>query len=113
MTAGFRPIRIAVLLSSALVAVAVLFHATDAARATSSRASIACTGVEKVAYGTFSHFVVVGVKCGYAKTFAKKQITGGGIPSGWICSATKTSAKSFNNSCGDGSKSIKYHFVYK
>lgn len=112
VTTGFRVIRIAVLFSSALVAVALLSHASEAARATSSRASTACTGVVIVSYGTFSHFVVSGVTCGYAKTFARKQITGGGIPSGWLCSATKTSAKSFNNACGDGGKSIAYHFLY-
>ena len=97
---------------SALATVGLLAHASNAARATSSRTSTACTGVVTVTYGTFSDFVVVGVQCSYAKTFAKNQITGGGIPTGWICSATKTSAKSFNNDCGDGSKSIMYHFLY-
>ena len=63
--------------------------------------------------GTFSKFVVAKVTCSYAKTFAAKQITGGVIPYGWLCTATKTSSTSFNSSCGDGSKSIKYHFVYK
>lgn len=98
--------------SSGIVAVALLSQAAVGVRATSSRASTTCTGVVVVIYGTFSDFVVSGVTCNYAKTFARKQITGGGIPSGWICSATKTSAKSLNNSCGNGRQSIKYHFVY-
>jgi hypothetical protein len=103
-------VRIAVLLSTALVAVALL---SQAAGATGSRASTNCSGTVTVPSGTFSHFVVAKVTCAYAKKFAKKQISGGLIPAGWLCTATKTSSKSFNNSCADGSKSIKYHFVYK
>ncbi len=96
--------RCALALAAALASVAI---ASAAPAAPARVGAVACPGVVKVAYGTFSHIVVTGLTCSFARTFVK---TTGGVPHGWACTGRKTSPTTTVDSCKHGPKSLSYHF---
>lgn len=89
----------------AMLVAAALSAASWGARAGTTAA---CSGVVKVSYGTYSHIVVTGLTCKYAKTFV---VTSGGVPRGWKCTGQKTSSTTTIDKCTSGTTSLAYHFM--